>query len=371
MPSYNDQPPAFNDPSAADEIYKLIKDAIEVKTLLAEAVAAVRKVDSVAGTQFSKGLDAVDKKYVDLMNESRSSATTLNGVIQDFVDVIVPYSQMTEIALAKRVNKIKLETKKTEAVAKKDLAPYDAKLAKLKAELNALVANLNKTSKKAKTESEAALKAIETEVENITAKINAQETEAVNSESDELGSKVTSVVEKFTGGSRAKTVTHANGQPAGQTTSIVDSAIGSLTGLLGGFMIGGPAGGLFSVVSKITAIGDFFSKPVTGKNRQGEIDAKVKELESAKKEAREKVEEIEAAIQEATVLADSFSGLDGRLGHFDVVWNKVLADSHALGEYIEGQTFDEQEIIQRVNAEAEVYEGLRRALDDYALRVTI
>ncbi|KDR69459.1 hypothetical protein GALMADRAFT_145500 [Galerina marginata CBS 339.88] len=369
MPSYNDQPPAFNDPSAADEIYKLIKDAIEVKTLLADAVSAVRKVDSVAGTQFSKGLDAVDKKYVDLMNESRSSATTLNGVIQDFVDVIVPYSQMTEIALAKRVNKIKLETKKTEAVAKKDLAPYDAKLAKLKAELNALVDNLNKTSEKVKTESEAALKAIETEVEKINAQIRAQEAEAVNDKSDNFGSKLTNGVEKLTRGGRANTVTH--GQPAGQAASVVDSAIGSLTGLLGGFMIGGPAGGLFSVVSKISAIGDFFSKPVTGKDRQGEIDAKVKELESAKKEAREKVDEIEAAIQEAAQLVDSFSGLHGRLGHFDVVWNKVLADSHALGEYIEGQTFDEQAIIERVNSEAEVYEGLRRALDDYSLRVTI
>ena len=61
MPSYNDTPPAFNDPSAADEIYKLIKDAIEVKSLLANAVSAVRKVDSVAGTKFSKSLDAVDK----------------------------------------------------------------------------------------------------------------------------------------------------------------------------------------------------------------------------------------------------------------------------------------------------------------------
>lgn len=30
----------------------------------------------------------------------------------DFVDVIVPYSQMTEIALAKRVSKIKSETQK-------------------------------------------------------------------------------------------------------------------------------------------------------------------------------------------------------------------------------------------------------------------
>ena len=67
-----------------------------------------------------------------------------------------------------------LTLQQTEAIAKKGLAPYDAKLSKLKAELNALVDNLTKTSQKVKSESEAALKGIEKEVENISTKIKAQ-----------------------------------------------------------------------------------------------------------------------------------------------------------------------------------------------------
>lgn len=61
MPAYKDDPPAFEDASAADNINHLIKEAIIVKDLLADSVAAVEQVDSAAGTEFSKGLKAVDQ----------------------------------------------------------------------------------------------------------------------------------------------------------------------------------------------------------------------------------------------------------------------------------------------------------------------
>lgn len=102
MPSYKDDPPAFEDASAADKISNLIQEAIIVKSLLADSVVAVTNVDSVAETEFAKGLRAVDQvrwsilqflsiailtdtfpeqKFLDLMNESRASAATLTTVI--------------------------------------------------------------------------------------------------------------------------------------------------------------------------------------------------------------------------------------------------------------------------------------------------
>ncbi|KDR69120.1 hypothetical protein GALMADRAFT_215402 [Galerina marginata CBS 339.88] len=375
MPSYNDKPPGFNEPSAADEIRKLIKDAIEVKSLLAAAAAAVRRVDSIVGTQFSKGLDVVDKKYVDLMNESRSSATTLNGVIQDFVEVIVPYSEMVSIALPKRVNKIKLETQKaptiplsTEAAARKDLAPYDEKLTKLKEEVKALVATLTETSQNIKNESDAVMNEIDTQIADLAAKIKAELTHPSESVTKKLGAKGRNLIEQLIRGRPAEAPAHE--QSTGQPASALSSAMNLVTGSIGG-LIGGEASALLAIVGNIAAIGDFFRPQVADNHKKEELDAKVNELANAKKEAREKVEKIETAVQEASKLADSFSGLDGRLGHFDVVWNKVLADSYALGEYIGSHDLNEQAMIQRVNSEAEVYSGLRRALDEFSIRVTV
>lgn len=83
MPAFRDDPPAFEDASAADNINRLIKEAIVVKDLLASSVAAVQQVDAAAKTEFAKGLKVVDQvSYFAL--ETYLPTYSSNGIDQTF-----------------------------------------------------------------------------------------------------------------------------------------------------------------------------------------------------------------------------------------------------------------------------------------------
>jgi len=73
-------------------------------------------------------------------------------------------------------------------------------------------------------------------------------------------------------------------------------------------------------------------------------------------------------LRDISSLVGLFSGLVGKLGHFGVVWEKLVADSSELSAYLSHGGGDQDVIGNRLQAEVGVFEKIKQALDDYSLR---
>jgi len=76
----------------------------------------------------------------------------------------------------------------------------------------------------------------------------------------------------------------------------------------------------------------------------------------------------EEVLRDISSLVVLFSSLIGKLGHFGVVWEKLVADSSELSAYLSHGGGDQDVIGNRLQAEVGVFEKIKQALDDYSLR---
>ncbi|PPQ68184.1 hypothetical protein CVT24_005071 [Panaeolus cyanescens] len=263
--------------------------------------------------------DMRSKKYYKLFNQSRTAANNLYSVLDQFVTVIVPLAQNTNYPVERRVKSVKNAADKIAEAAEANAGPLDSGVDEVIRELNDLYEQVTEAEESFEKESKQVLEELSEKITKLAAKIkeNGKLSDRLSAGSKEFLSRFKSKGSSFTSSNNEEDTEDEGEDDADKMT----------------------------------------------------LNAAIEKLDSLDKEIKSKLAAIRRTGSDVQVLVEKCRGLVSKLGNFGVIWKKISNDATLLSEYITKNGLNEKTIVSKVVAESEVYEKIKRSLDEYTLRV--
>jgi outer membrane murein-binding lipoprotein Lpp len=277
----------------------------------------------------------------------------------------VPISQNTSYPVEKRAKSVKTSADKIAAASGINTGSFDKGITALTMGVLSLNAKITYTEKSVKEENEAALDKLSEKIDELAAKIKAdgQLFQRLSARSKMLlnmfktPKKDDPTYNRRTPSSKKEPPTAASNHMKKDTKKDDEEATKK------------PRTDKYKrLFDDVQVVGSFFEAKATHSTDKKTLDAAVEKLSALRHDADVQIHDLKQAGTEIQGLITKFNGLVWDLGDFAVVWKKLANDAALLSEYIAMNGLDETTIAERVVAESQVYNKIKRALDEYCLR---
>ncbi|KAF9029592.1 hypothetical protein BJ165DRAFT_1520362, partial [Panaeolus papilionaceus] len=157
MSHFNTNPPAYDSPSASDDITKILERALDAQIAFNDAQINVQQIDKTFSTTFEKELMVVNDMYYKVFKDSMTAAKKLYSALDQFQNTILPLYQNADYPVDRRAKSVKTSADKIAAAAKANAEPLDSGVAGVINGLTALYEHVDAAKDQVKQDSKDAL----------------------------------------------------------------------------------------------------------------------------------------------------------------------------------------------------------------------
>lgn len=341
------------------DLKRLIDDALAVQDGLNTIKNRLANLDSAVNTTplTSLALDCQEKFY-DLLMSSRDSASILMAHLEDFTQNIVPLVQDPEVSQSDKIIEVKSAAELIATTAKKSPIKTQEEFKDLKTVLTGLGKMVNEFSSEMKLCTESSMSSLLSEIYGLEVKLA-----AIFAHQRNIVGRLIDVVEA---------VPVAMGGHAHDLNTATESAMSTelreerhTEVMAKKFIAFVQATGKACLCLK-----QFLDTETAYKADSKTLRQKRSEVARLRSDIEVKQLEIERARQGLKMVTSQFMSLNGKLGQFEDIWNRLLEDVRALHEYLENPdpSLTAKDFQMRVVKEGVLYKNIRGALEMYAIR---
>ncbi|KAF9035130.1 hypothetical protein BJ165DRAFT_1510364 [Panaeolus papilionaceus] len=385
-------PPAYNSPSASDDITNMLERALAVQNAFATARINAQKIDKAFSTTFEQDLTVVDDMYNKVFDDSRTAATKLHSVLDHFQKNVVPLSQNNDHPVDRRAKSVKSSADKIAAAAKESAKPLESGVAGVIQGLTELYEQVDAAKDAIKQDNKEVLDKLSEDISELAQKISED-----GNLIERLTLKGKNILASFKKSNKTLPTpankddkkedepmevepTESEAQEHVKKASVKKALVQkgparTAAGLADGSKAeerknAGHITDRFNfIVEGIQEIAKFFESEARHKADKALLEASVEKLAKLNADVDAQLALLDRSGDEILALTENCNGLVLKLGDFSAIWKKLETDAALLSEFITENGLDETTIVTRVAAESQVYDHIKYALDEYALRV--